>query len=88
MKRSFALFFLLIVPFCLVAQSADSTYAEKLGYPKNARVVILHVDDVGMSFDSNEGAINAITNGVANVVQRDDALSVGAGFRSLFERTS
>ena len=43
----------------------DSTYAEKLGYPKGARVVILHVDDVGMSFDSNEGAINAMTEGVA-----------------------
>jgi len=65
MKRSFTLFFLLIVPFCLVAQSAGSTYAEKLGYPKNAKVVILHVDDVGMSFDSNEGAVNALTNGVA-----------------------
>ena len=44
----------------------DSTYAEKLGYPKGSRVLILHVDDVGMSFDSNEGAINAITKGVAN----------------------
>jgi predicted glycoside hydrolase/deacetylase ChbG (UPF0249 family) len=47
------------------AQTSDSTYAEKLGFPKNAKVLILHVDDVGMSFDSNEGAINAITKGVA-----------------------
>jgi predicted glycoside hydrolase/deacetylase ChbG (UPF0249 family) len=44
----------------------DSTYAEKSGYPKNAKVVILHVDDVGMSYDSNEGAIEAMTKGVAN----------------------
>ena len=29
------------------------------------KVVILHVDDVGMSFDSNEGAIDAMTKGVA-----------------------
>lgn len=46
-------------------QSQDSTYAEKLGYPKGARVVILHVDDAGMSFDSNEGVIEAMTKGVA-----------------------
>lgn len=60
-------FFLLPLFLCNVlnAQTLDSTYAEKLGYPKGARVVILHVDDVGMSFDSNEGAINAMTEGVA-----------------------
>ncbi len=45
---------------------AQITYAEKLGYPKGAKVVILHVDDVGMSFDSNEGAIRSMTEGVAN----------------------
>jgi len=43
----------------------EPTYAERLGYPKGARVLILHVDDVGMSFDSNEGAIEAMTKGVA-----------------------
>jgi chitin disaccharide deacetylase len=41
------------------------TYAEKLGYPKGAKVVILHVDDVGMSYDSNIGAIRATEEGVA-----------------------
>ena len=47
------------------AQTADSTYAERLGYPKGARVLILHVDDAGMSYDSNEGTIAALTKGVA-----------------------
>src|SRR5687768_2570146 len=41
-------------------------YAEKLGWKKNDRVVILHVDDVGMSYESNEGAIQAMTKGMAN----------------------
>jgi predicted glycoside hydrolase/deacetylase ChbG (UPF0249 family) len=45
---------------------ADTTFAERLGYPKGKKVVILHVDDVGMSFDSNKGAIDALTKGVAN----------------------
>lgn len=49
-----------------MAQKTDSSYAQKLGYPKNAKLLILHVDDVGMSFDSNEGAINAMEDGVAN----------------------
>jgi hypothetical protein len=49
-----------------IGQQNDSTYAERLGYPKSARVLILHVDDAGMSFESNEGTISAITKGVAN----------------------
>ena len=52
--------------FICNAQTADSTYAQRLGYLKNARVVILHVDDAGMSFDSNEGVIMAMTKGIAN----------------------
>ena len=47
------------------AQNTDTTYAERLGFPKGAKVVIVHVDDVGMSFDSNEGAITAMTKGIA-----------------------
>lgn len=59
----------LLVLLCVeatMAKSQDSTYAQKLGYPKHAKLLILHVDDVGMSFDSNEGAINAMEEGVAN----------------------
>lgn len=43
----------------------SQTYAERLGFPKGAKVIILHVDDVGMSFDSNKGAIQATEEGVA-----------------------
>src|SRR5271154_4215075 len=48
-----------------IAQSMDSTYAERLGFPKGARVLILHVDDAGMSFESNMGAEKALTLGVS-----------------------
>jgi predicted glycoside hydrolase/deacetylase ChbG (UPF0249 family) len=47
------------------SQYDSMTYAEKLGYPKGARVLILHVDDMGMSFDSDQGGIAALTKGVA-----------------------
>jgi len=65
MRYCFLFCFITLSSITLNAQNTDSTYGEKLGYPKNAKVVILHVDDVGMSFDSNEGAINAMTKGVA-----------------------
>jgi hypothetical protein len=48
--------------------SDDSTYADRLGFPKGARVLILHVDDAGMSLESNEGAIAALTRGGATSV--------------------
>ncbi len=46
-------------------QKDTRTYAEKLGFPKGAKVIIFHVDDAGMSVNSNEGAINSIEKGVA-----------------------
>jgi len=52
----------------LTLRAQEQTYAEKLGYPKGSKVLILHVDDVGMSWDSNEGAIQAIEKGVATSV--------------------
>ncbi len=66
-KPSFLLLAFLL-PFCLTAQLQDTTYAERLGFPKGAKVVILHVDDAGMSYSSNEGAIKALTHGVATSV--------------------
>ncbi len=65
MKKILATATLLGCIYIVSAQIPDSTYAQKSGYPKGAKVLILHVDDVGMSYDSNEGAINAIMNGVA-----------------------
>lgn len=65
-KQSLSLVLLLL---CTVHESLSQlTYAEKLGYPKDAKVLILHVDDAGMSWDSNEGAIRSIEKGVANSV--------------------
>jgi predicted glycoside hydrolase/deacetylase ChbG (UPF0249 family) len=42
----------------------QQTYAERLGYPKDARVVLIHCDDVGMFIDGDLGAIKAIEDGV------------------------
>ncbi|MDX1385690.1 MAG: ChbG/HpnK family deacetylase, partial [Thermoanaerobaculia bacterium] len=58
----------LLVPILLLGASPllAATYAEKLGWKPGDRVVILHVDDAGMSHDSNVGALKAIQEGVAN----------------------
>lgn len=47
---------------------AESTYAERLGFPEGTRALILHVDDAGMSHDSNVGTWRALDEGAANSV--------------------
>lgn len=47
------------------ADTETPTYAERLGWPTGTKVVIFHVDDAGMSHNSNMGAIKAIEDGVA-----------------------
>lgn len=50
-----------------VSASQDAaTFAERLGWPIGTRALILHIDDAGMSLDSNRGTIKAIEDGVAN----------------------
>ncbi len=67
MKKWILVCLCIAVVFNSRGQVADSTYAEKLGFPKGSKVVILHVDDAGMSYDSNQGAITALTKGVATL---------------------
>lgn len=61
-----------MLPICLFSLfgfstlAQQTTWAEKLGYPAGAKIVIFHVDDVGMSWESNQGAIGSMTQGVAN----------------------
>ena len=64
MKRSLSILLILVTQLSH-AQTKDQTFAEKLGYPKGKKILIVHVDDVGMSYESNQGAIRAITEGVA-----------------------
>jgi len=57
---------LLILSFSQNGYSQDETYAEKLGWPKGSKLLIMHIDDAGMSHDSNLGTIKALEKGVAN----------------------
>jgi predicted glycoside hydrolase/deacetylase ChbG (UPF0249 family) len=44
---------------------AAATFGERLGWKPDQVVVLLHVDDVGMSHSSNQGGIEAVEQGVA-----------------------
>ncbi len=58
----------LVVSVPVYSQDLSLTYAERLGFPKGKKVVILHIDDAGMSYDSNLGTERALKEGVANSV--------------------
>lgn len=64
------LVFLYLVSEPLPAQdnTTSVTYAERLGWEEGDRVLILHIDDAGMSFDSNAGSKKALEEGMANSV--------------------
>lgn len=64
--KTFLLIGCLVVLAAQIVKGQEKfTYAEKLGFPAGKKVVIFHVDDAGMSYESNEGAIKSIESGVA-----------------------
>ncbi|HEV2835179.1 MAG TPA: polysaccharide deacetylase family protein [Pyrinomonadaceae bacterium] len=54
---------LLVVP---VVQAQDRTLAERLGYPKDAKLIIVHADDLGMAHSVNTATIKALETGLVN----------------------
>jgi len=55
---------LLTVQGSVVSQT--KTVAERLGYPADTRLVIVHADDLGMSHSINEASIKAFSSGLVN----------------------
>ena len=50
----------------LLANAQQLTIQEKLGYPKNAKLVIIHADDLGVSHSQNAASIGALEKGSVN----------------------
>src|SRR5690606_16295123 len=63
MKRS-ALTLLVLLFFCtaVLAQSIQ----EKLGYPKNAKLLIIHADDLGVAHSENAASFTVLEKGAVN----------------------
>lgn len=65
---SFTLATVLLMLPGVPAGAEEPTYAERLGWGPQDRVVIIHIDDAGMSHSSNRGSRRAIDEGVATSV--------------------
>ncbi|HET9712538.1 MAG TPA: polysaccharide deacetylase family protein [Pyrinomonadaceae bacterium] len=48
------------------AQGQEKTIAERLGYPRDAKLLIVHADDLGMSHSVNAATIKAFESGLVN----------------------
>lgn len=55
----------LVLGWSAVENVMSQTFAERLGWKANDVVLILHIDDAGMSHSSNMGVIEATEHGVA-----------------------
>ena len=57
--------FLLFSPI-LTAQSPTKSLAEQLGYPPDAKLLIIHADDLGVTHSVNAASIKALESGAVN----------------------
>ena len=65
-KYSFIIFlFSQLVIFSAFAQE-NKNLAEQLGYSKDAKLLIIHADDIGVTHSENRATISAIEKGVIN----------------------
>jgi chitin disaccharide deacetylase len=58
-----------LILLCLILSSrlpAQPTVQERLGYPKNTRLLIIHADDLGVTHSENLASFQAIEKGVVN----------------------
>src|SRR3954470_10412848 len=54
---------LLALPLYFNSYSQEKNLAEKLGYSKDAKLLILHADDVGLSHSENSATVTAFEKG-------------------------
>ncbi len=68
MRKFLCLTIFLLTYACIGArpQTASKTLAEKLGYARDAKLVIVHADDLGMTHSVNAGSIKGLESGLVN----------------------
>lgn len=56
----------LVVAFCLAPSLAAQSLQERLGYPKDAKLLIVHADDLGMAQSVNAASLRALDTRLVN----------------------
>jgi predicted glycoside hydrolase/deacetylase ChbG (UPF0249 family) len=59
-----ALFVLVTAPAAMYAQTVPKSLAERLGYARDAKLVIVHADDLGMTHSVNAASIKGLESGL------------------------
>lgn len=66
MLRKISTLLLLLLVVCAVVKAQERTLAERLGYPADAKLLIVHADDLGMSHSVNVATLKAFETGLVN----------------------
>ena len=66
MRRITILLFAVFLSAAAVHAQEQKTIAERLGYPRDAKLLIVHADDLGMAHSVNEATIKAFKTGLVN----------------------
>jgi len=66
MKRTILVALILCCCFLSSASAQKPTLAERLGHPRDAKLLIVHADDLGMSHSVNAATIKAFESGLVN----------------------
>jgi predicted glycoside hydrolase/deacetylase ChbG (UPF0249 family) len=61
-----SLFLLAIAVHRASAQGTQNSLAEKLGFPRDAKLLIVHADDVGVTHSVNAATIKGLESGLVN----------------------
>jgi predicted glycoside hydrolase/deacetylase ChbG (UPF0249 family) len=62
--RFIAMLLLILAGSPAASAGETKTWAQRLGWPADKRVVIFHADDIGMCYEANQAAQRALTQGV------------------------